>query len=334
MKTLARKGVYKGHRRWAPYAARAAGFALNQVANYGRRRLSQAFTGSTSQKTREMAPLTAEKDVRLVYRKRRMPRRKRKRYVRMLKKFRSMKMTSEPSRIHFLVDAREYSTVANTSRYFGCFMGLCANNFYDTAISNLWENLTGAGAVTKARHATLRLDHMGISTVLRNTTTTGIGILDVDVYKVICIRDIPLDRWVSGLGIESFHAALKAELRQATGMDLEVTDAGAGIPTTQTNAGTSSTNQAVFDVLFNAPPFLRYWRIVKCWKVQLGVGQTVSFNWRDTRNRAVARPECIDTEAGALAAKKGLTKGYIFNINGRWNPTASAFEPVNVVCET
>jgi len=318
-------------------AARAVGWAAGQAVRYGKRRLSEAF-GGASKKTREMAPLTSEKDVRVTYKKRYMRRGRKKRYVKSLKRWRSMQMRSEPSRIHFLVDAREYASNANTSRYFGCFMGLCAQSFYDTEIANLWNNITSTGgtdATGKSRHATLRIDHMSLSTIIRNTSSAGEagGSVDIDVYKVVCIRDIPLDRWTTGLGIESMHASLKSELRQNLGVDIPTSDGGTGIAAVQTNAGTSSTNQAVYDVLFNAPPFLRYWRIIKCWKVHLGVGQTCSFNWRDSKNYAVARPECISTESGALAAKKRLTKGYIFNINGRWDVVNSEFESVSCVVE-
>lgn len=328
-KRSSRVGYYKGHKRWAPYAARALGWGLGQAARFGKRRLSEAFSG-TSQKAKEMAPLTAEKDVRLVYRKRRMPRRKRKAYVKSIKRWRSMQMRSEPSRIHSLVFAESKASLANTSRYFGAFMGMCANNTYDTAITNLWEN-NEPGATAKIRQATMRIDHISLNCIIRNTTTGGStgGIMDVDVYKVICIRDVPLLRW-SGL-FEDAHAALKSELRQATGMDIEVNDAGAGIPSVQTNAGTTASNQAVGDILFNCPPILRYFRIVKCWKIQLGAGQTATFNMRSSKNIAIKRDECVSGEGAALAAKKYLTQGYVFNINGRWS--GSSFEPVSCIVE-
>lgn len=336
MKTVSRKGAYKGHRRWVPYAARGLSWAASQAVRYGSRRLSNAFSGSSTKKASEMAPLTAEKDVRVVYRKRRMPRGKRRRYVRSLKRWRSMKLKSEPSRIHSLVFGESKSALGNTSRYFGAFMGLCANNTYDTDLSNIWANIE-PGAISKLRQAMLRIDHMSLNCVVRNTTTGGVtgGIMDVDVYKVIVVRDIPLARW-SGL-FEDMHAALKSELRQATGMDVEVNDAGIGIPTLQTNAGTNSTNQAVGDLLFNNPPLLRYFRIVKHWKVQLGAGQTMTFNMRSARNRAIKRDECVSGEGAALAAKAYFTEGYVFNINGRFVPSSSpppgSFEPVSCVIE-
>lgn len=322
-----RRGI---KRKWGPIVGRAAAWGIGKAAQYGKRRLSEAFSGS--KRNSEMPPLTAEKDVRMTYRKRRMPKRKRRRYVSGLKRFRSNLMKSEPSRIHMLNWVEKPGALADTSRYFGAFMGMMANNVYDTSISNLWNNLEST-ATAKVRHANLRLDHMSLNIVIRNTTTGGStgGIMDLDVYKVVFTRDVPLDRWATTDQIETFMAALKAEMRQHQGMDVDVTDAGVGIPTVQTNAGTTAANQAVGDILFNNPPFLRYIRVLKAWKVQLGAGQTVTFNWRDSRNRVVARPECINTEAGAISAKRYLTKGYIFNMNGRYGTTA--YDPVTCTCE-
>lgn len=315
--------------RWAPVAARATGWALRSASKWAKSRIGEALG---SKKTAEMAPLTAEKDVRTTYRKRRMPRAKRRRYVRSLKRFRSNLMKSEASRIHMLNWVEKPVAATDTSRYFGAFMGMMANNVYDTAITNLWNNLESA-ATAKVRQANLRLDHMALNVVIRNSSTGGTtgGIMDLDVYKVLFIRDVPLDRWTTADQIETFMAAVKSEMRQHTGMDVAVTDAGVGISTLQTNAGTTNTNQAVGDILFNNPPFLRYIRVLKAWKVQLGAGQTVTFNWRDSRNRVVARPECTSSEAGALAAKRYLTKGYIFNINGRYG--TSSYDAVSCTCE-
>lgn len=338
------KVVRRGRRpRRSPYS-RYGWQAAGALASYGLSKAGRYIDNKVNSyvdrksKSSEMAPLTAEKDVRMTYRKRRMPRRKRRRYVKQLRRWQSNMLRSEPSRIHFLVDARAYESAVNCSRYFGCFMGLMSQNVYDTSLGNVWDQVTNFGQnAAKFRHASLRIDHMGLNVVLRNVLQSPglIGLCDIDVYKVVCIRDIPADRWTDGLPIESMHAGLKAELRQQIGMDHPVSDAGGAIGTTQTNAGTSSSNQAVYDVLFNNPPFLRYWKVIRCWKIQLGVGQTVTFNWRDSRNKRVKRDECITGDGASLAAKKGVTKGYIFNINGRWDgaDTSPQFEPVKVVCE-
>lgn len=319
-------------RRILPYAAN---FALDQAARYAQRRWDNFVGNNTSQNKREMAPLTAEKDVRVVYVKRNMPKGKKRRFIRQVKKFRSMNMKSEASRIHSLVWAENPAASQNCSRYFGAFMGLVGCNVYDTALRNVWDNL--GTTQLKLRHATLRLDHMSLNVVVRNTsgTTGGAGgIIDMDVYKVVFTRDVPLDRWDSTQKIEDFMATLKSELRQHQGMDVEVTDGGTAISTAQSNAGTTATNQAVGDILFNNPPFLRYIKILKAYKIQLGVNQTVTFQMRSTRNKYVTRAECIADETGAIACKRWLTQGFIFNINGRYSFSPSAgFEPVQAVIE-
>jgi len=266
--------------------------------------------------------LTDQRDVITTYSKRRMPRRKKRRYVRSLRRWKSAQLRTSPSRIFQYVNVNSITWAANTSRYFGAFSGLMGQNFYDNNFGETWNSITSTGAggaETKADASQFRLDHQALRIVLRNTTTVGSAnatpTVDVDVYKVICIKDIPLDLWVSANGIESMLVAEKNRLRQAQGMDIEVGTTGTGIATAQQNAGTSSANQVVGDSLWNNPPFLKYFKIIKQFKVQLGSNNICEFSWRDSKNRTVSRADCFGTSA--LAARKGITRGFIFNVNGR-----------------
>jgi len=249
-------------------------------------------------------------------------------------------MRQEPSRIFQYLDVKEENSGTNFSAYFGCFMGLLANNYYDNNFGEVWNSFTGGtSADLKAQAGKLRVDHMSLRVVLRNisdvTVEGSTGTIDIDVYQVICIKDVPADLWPTSTGIESFHATQKNKMRQAQGMDIEVTDDGAaGIPTLQQNAGTASATQLVGDTLWNNPPFLRYWRITKQFKIQLPVGSTTEFGMRTSKNFSIAREECFDLNQ--LAAKAWVTRGYIFNINGRavvTGPGVYGFQDVNVVCE-
>ena len=117
----------------------------------------------------EFAPVTGEKDVRTTYRKRRMSRRKKKRYIRKLKSWRSMQMRSEGSHIFKFVDTQNVATVANNSEYFGAFVGLCGQNNYDNSLSEVWNKITSGGSAGQRTNASgLRIDHMSINVVLRN----------------------------------------------------------------------------------------------------------------------------------------------------------------------
>lgn len=292
-------------------------------------------TSTRSRRGREVAPLTSQHDFRVTYSKKRMPKRKKRAYVKSVKRFRAMNMKQEPARIHQLVNVQEYTSGINTSRYFGCFMNLLGNNVYDTALTNVADSISGGtSANEKMRAGGFRLDHSSLRCVIRNLSNAG-ETVDLDVYKVICIRDIPIGLWANGTRIESMHATLKATMRQHQGMDIEVGNAGAGIPTLQENAGTSSTNQVVGDLLWNAPPFLRYWKIVKQFKIQLPVGNTTEFSLRNTSNKYIPYNNLFDSDKGQLAAKAYVTQGYIFNINGRADiiDTVPSFDDVRVVVE-
>lgn len=268
----------------------------------------------------EVTPLTSQRDVVVSYRKRRMPRRKKRRYVRGIKRWRSQQMRQLPARISNFTYSDVITCNQDASQYFGFFGNLCANNVYDNNIGNCFNQMTNdSSAELKATAGGVLVKRTSVRVVLRNTTSVGVagasGTVDVDVYKVICQRDIPLDEWTAGLYVESFMVTCKNKLRQHKGMDFEVSDTGTGIATAQQNAGNSSTNQAVGDVLWNNPPFLRFFKIVKQFKVQLPVGDITEFSWRMSRPKYVTRDVCFGN--ASLAAKKGLTYGYIFNINGR-----------------
>lgn len=298
------------------------------------RRVYNSFTGKTN-KGKDFAPLTSQHDYRVVYRKRSMGKRKRRRYVKSVKRFQSQIMRGLPSRIFQYVHALEYLSAPNCSYYFGAFMGLYSQNIYDNNFTQALNNITqGANCDAKIQTGFLRLDHASLRVVLRNT---GLTPVDVDVYKVVCIRDIPLDIWIPGTRIESMYTTQKNLLRQAQGMDFETTELGVGVTTLQQNAGTSSVTQAVGDSLWNNPPFLKYWKIVKQFKIQLPSGNTTEFMTRNSRNRKLMCQEFIEPVVqGNIQAKKYVTEGYIFNINGRATTIGEGvvqFEPSQVMCE-
>lgn len=325
--------------RFAPYVRAAGRAALGIAGRTAERWAASRLSGSSSAKTVSTAPLTGERDYRVVYRKKRMPKRKKRRYVRSMKRFRSAMLREEPARIFQFLAVNDYQSGLNACRYFGAFMGLFANNFYDNNFGEVYNNITNVGAATlKAEAAKLRVDHTSLRVVLRNVTTGfvegGIGTIDLDVYEVVCCRDLPLAAWSSSNGVESFAAVQKNKLRQATGMDIEVSDVGVAIPTSQQNAGTSSITQAIGDLLWNNPLFLRYFKVLKQFKIQLPVGSTTEFSMRSSKNRVVLRDQCFGNNA--LAAKAWLTKGYVFNINGRptlTGPGTYEFANVSVIVE-
>lgn len=291
-------------------------------------------TGTTSgRKSSEMAPLTNEKDVRTVYRKRRMPRRRKRRFLRRIKQFKSLQLRTEPSRIFQYVQAYSEDAGLNTSNYFGCFYGLVAQDAYSNSLLKVYGQFTnGVAADQKAFASHLRIDHMSITTVIRNVSTPAAGesgTIDLDVYKVICIKDVPISLWPAGTDIQALIQTLGGRLNTAVGQDIEVNDAGAGIAT----AASGNVN-AVGSCLWNIPTFCSYFKVIKQFKIQLGVGQVVQLNMRTSKNKRVSYEECQSSgTSGRLAAKAYLTAGYIFNENGRWNRATSGWEAVRLETE-
>jgi len=246
-------------------------------------------------------------------------------------------LKQQASRIHSLNTVYEVSSGTNTSRYFGCFMGLLANNIYDNNLGEVSNAYTStATARDKIWAGRILIDHMGMSVVLRNNTTVptgGSGIIDLDIYKVVFTRDVPLNDWVGSDRIEDWLAYQKTFMRQPTGLDIEIpTAGGGGIVNPAQNAGTTASNQVVGDRLWDNPPALRFLRVTKQWKVQVSPGQVVQFNMRSSRNKSCRVQDLFGN--GALAAGRWLTQGYIFNMNGRYiTGTTNAYESVNMVVE-
>lgn len=326
-----RRRFYKRSKGWN--YAKDYGKLMALGAGMGFRGSGPSSGTSTRRKSSEMAPLTSEKDVRTVYRKRRMPRRRKRGFLKKIKTFRSLQLRNEPSRIFQYVQGYSEDAGVNTSNYFGCFYGMVANDAYSNSLSKVYGQFTdGTNADQKAYASFLRIDHMSISTVIRNVSTPAAGesgVIDLDVYKVVCIRDIPLAVWPAGTDIQAFIQTMAARLSTAKGADIEVNDAGAGIA-----VAASGNVNAVGSMLWNIPTFLRYFKIVKQFKIQLGVGQVVHLNMRTSKNKRVSYEECQSTGvSGRLAAKAYLTAGYIFNENGRWNRTASGWEGVELETE-
>jgi len=332
-------GVRRGRITKTGRYGRLAGYAgrliLRGAQNYLNKYSAPNIATSRVQRSSvDMAPLTGERDVRVTYRKRRMNRRKRRRYVKSLKRWRTQNMRSEGSNIFKCNYVATEAANANCSVYFGALVGLCAQSAYDTHIGDCYDKMINGGtAQNRAQSTGVRVDHMSITVVLRNISASVPAMVDIDVYKVICIRDIPMGaspQWPSGLTIESWLTVQKNQMRTVGGMVEPVTDAGVGVATAAQNAGASSATQAVGDLLFDNPPALRYWKVLKVWKIHLPPGGTANFGHRVSKNYYIKKEDCF---LNGLAAKKGVTQGYIFNMNGRWDPGAEAYAPVDVIQE-
>lgn len=266
-------------------------------------------------------PLTSQNDNKVYYRKRRMGRRARRRAKGKYRAFTAQIMKREPANIFPYVDVDNITWSDNTSVYFGAFMGLLAQNNYDNNFGEAWSQITdGNTASVKAAAGKFRCDSMSLRVVIRNVTTIGEGTtatatVDLDVYEVMCIKDLPLDLWPSGVGIESFLVSQKNILRQPKGMEIEVGTSGSGIASVQHNTGTSSTTQVVGDTLFNNPLALRYFKVTRAMKIQLPSDGVTEFEIRDSKSHTITRESCYGL--GSLAAKAYVTRGFIFNVNGR-----------------
>lgn len=202
-------------------------------------------------------------------------------------------------------------------------------NAYQNGFSIVGNDLFGINTATqvdKFNGAKFVVDNMHLRTVIRNVPTTvaldgnASSTLDLDVYTVVCVRDVLAEEMTGDL--ETMLAAWKAWQRRAIAMDPigSVTALGAGIPVTQTNAGTTALTQAIGDTLWDNQFFCKYFKIVKAQKVQLPLGDVFEIHHHVKGPKTISVNQLQNTGGleKYLCAKAGVTCGHIINHNGRY----------------
>lgn len=310
--------------RLAIRLGRAAGRAYQRYrSSTNAQRDRKVMSNRTQKKSVSLNPLTEQTDYRITYRKGRMPRGKKRRYVKSLRRWKSAQLRLQPSRIFQNLFAQQYEIPQNRCLFTAAFMGLYANNHYDNCISNSLSTIGAANVQNKIIAGGVRLDHQSLRVVIRNLSVLdnerSSTTVDVDVYQVICIKDVPIALWPTAMDFDTFFHNLQDQHRQAAGMDVEVNSAGAGLPTAPQNFGSQVGNS-----VFNNPAFLSYFKVVKAFKVQLAQNNITEFQIRSSRNKYIKNSEVLsDFPVPNLAAKAWVTQGYVFNYNGRAFPTGS-----------
>lgn len=273
------------------------------------------------------AVLTSENRVVDTYRPKKS-RKKVKRQRSTKKLVKRIKDFNAPQRVFNFVTTYTAECAYGYSRYSAMLMGTFADNVYKNTLYEVGNKLVNYG--TNALKFTLggfHVDNMHLRTVIRNITQTPegpgnwTGTLDIDVYHVECRRHVFAEE-LSG-DVETMLAGWKNYQNQAKAIDgvNDVTYAGAGIAMAQQNAGLTAATQAVGDTLFDNGLFCKYFKITRVQKVQLPVGETFEINMHHGRDYYV--PHCQTQEiVGAslnksLFARRGVTKGFILNTNGR-----------------
>jgi len=310
----------KNFNKWVPYIRAAHNVGKAAYKGYRAYKSIKALTAPTSSSSKKAIsfnPLTTQNDYQVTYRKRRMPRRKKRRYVKSIKRFNAMQMRFMPARIFQNVYAGRVIGAVNTSTFSAAFMGLYYQEEYDNSLNNAIASLGSNNVTNKMMPGSVRLDHQSLRVVLRNLTVPDAAFasstVDIDVYQVICVRDVPSSLWPSGDSFNVFFNTLQFQHRQAQGMDIDMSSTGVAVPTLPENQSSEVGNS-----LFNNPGFCKYFKVLKCFKVQLAQNNVTEFQMRSSRNKKLQVREFLNQSTfSPLACKAYVTQGYIFNYNGR-----------------
>lgn len=153
---------------------------------------------------------------------------------------------------------------------------------------------SGLGNPADIPESWVNLQHGIVDIVIGNQQVTNPQIADVDVYELVCIKDIPLS--VAG-----------NPLQQLTNALIEMDE-----PTNYTGAGVFNLNISELGVTpFQAYTFVKYWKLTGKKKLFLGPGEFSHLEYKQTYNDR----KIFGSEAQTLLAKAGTTKCYIVIAN-------------------
>lgn len=250
------------------YLRLGAAAAGRLVKAYGNYRKQKSYGGGTS-----AAPVTSQHEYTTVYKKRRMPARKRKAWKTFVRKTQAVNLKEAPLRTFVYAENNNIYAGNNLCGYFAVNLygdsgpqrvlgGVAASgrggmNQMNTLLSNVY------GANAGARR--IRMESACMELTLKNVNTTAVAIVEMYYFKA---RKMLESDSVTSMSVESYYE--DGFLTSEQGYNL--TGIGA------TTHGTTP---------FNSPLFTRHFKITKKVRVQLGGGEVASFQIRDPRNHLI-----------------------------------------------
>lgn len=302
-KSYARAVQYVARRRpgtsWSSGLRSAAAVAGRFAGSYLRNRLS----GSNST---ESAVVSTQHDVVNRYRKKRMPRRRRRAWVGFVKKVRAVELAAQPLQMYAYQRADRVTGLLNTQGYFSHMIGgtTVANN---DELYQIFQQAYSTVSVADANDHIIYMKSISLDIQITNTNANA-GCI-IDVYKVVSRKPT--------------NTATTVHAQYTTALSELASPTGGGTVT--------STNPAL--TLFDAPNFLSYWKIISKKEILLGSGQTTTMQLRNARNKRIDG-KILTTNPQALP---GYTMAYFYQIRGAPEQSAGvarlAAYDVTFVCQ-
>lgn len=266
-----------------------------------RKTQSRTNTWLTRRSSIAHAPITSQYDVKTVYRKKRMPRRRRRRYVRFAKSVQHLNMKATALQTQLIRENKILIAPQNTTSYVAQMMYSCngdggaqgsASALSRGKTNDLNDMLTD-GTLTNNPTALVHYQSCTMDTMLRNNGTTPVV-------------------------VEAYHIVVRSDAQDTNSQRYveNIYEIGFDTPTA-VNEGATGTNRTRMDATdigstpFNNSMFARYFTVKKKIRIELGAGEISVLQIRDPKNRKFQRYK-IDN----MVYIPWVTQGYLFQVIG------------------
>lgn len=258
-----------------PYAAAAVGAGA----------ASYAASRTSTRRAIEPRVNTFQHDTQSRYRKKRMPRRKRRRWVSFVKKVRHIDLNMQPLQIYTQEGVANQIAVANVGNYWGRMCGGIGVPFNDE-ITQCFLNAYNLGSAAACAAYKLFIKSICLDVEITNN---GSYPVILDSYSLVCRKayDNPI--------------TLSAQYVQALG-EVAATASGGTISATKTAL-----------TLFDAPNFCSYWSVLKKTEHIIGSGNTITLQMRIPSDRYIDGKTLVYAQQGMPK----FTRAFFFTWHGQ-----------------
>lgn len=276
---------------------RLAATGIRYAGRYAARRAGEYMKGGGYQQ-----PMTSQKDTRLIYKKKSMPRRKRKQWTSFKKKVTAVQISNTQLQMVCRQQTMFLTTIANASAC--CFTGLygLAGGVGSTGTTGVASG-TGqcddisdifVGKYVSAAASAGRKLMFASACLDVHVQVTGAANMILEVYEISARKDFAAMSAAYDQVEEIYNQAF-ADLPVMAG----------GLPSAVgSNLGTTP---------FNSKTFCQYFKINKKYRVQGSPGELLSFQMRDPKNYLIDGNICTRPQ---MNWRRNQFKGYFFQMYG------------------
>lgn len=292
-----------------PYAAlagRAAGALLRGYMNRSSRKTASRSRNAGSKSS--TFPVSQYHENRTLYRRKRMPRGKKRRWVAFKKKVQSVSWGSNKKNVVYHKDAYDCGWSADGVGVSDVMM----NTGFNTANPAFYDMLRCLQVAQQSSTSAAQLGRILVKNARCFMTVTNASNTQVymDVYWLYCRKDV---------------SDLPADLMKVGMSTTAVLEAGGDTVLGTEETSTVGTNKALTS--FGATPFMstaltKHFKITKVTKHLLAPGTSVEFSMNYAKNFFVSQPTQEAATPNAIASLKGKTKGCLIVAYGPPNSVA------------